>query len=470
MRFRCCPFVRPARLFATALVFGVTACGTVRAQFQAATTVQLPEFGVSIDAEGVLSVKAYTDPDGRLHAARLAAARAALSADVAIPAAMRKVSLVRLEQALRGGIDAGEKPDDTMRHLAGLQRVQYVFYLPEQRDIVLAGPAEGWMEDASGRAIGLSTRRPVLLLEDLLVAVRTFSPGGRPKVQVGCSIDPSAEGLERMRKFQASVPSVIPQNQRDLAALRIAMGSRDALGMADVRVFGVPAETHFAQVMVEADYRMKLIAIGLEPPPVKMVTFLDAIGSAPKFTLQRWWFTPNYDCVRVTEDGLGMELVGEGVQLLGEDKLIAVDGSLAARPGPPNHASELFTTSFTKKYPDISARSAVFAQLRCLVDLLVASAFIRQQDYYGRAGWTAATLNDEAALPTRTHAVPKRVAAAVNCVWKGNRLLSPAGGGVDIRPEEALAADRLMRDEGGKLAQQWHQLSLPAAGERWWWD
>ncbi len=39
---------------------------------------------------------------------------------------------------------------------------------------------------------------------------------------------------------------------------------RDKLGMQVITVGGVPASTHFAQVMVEADYRMKLIGIGLE--------------------------------------------------------------------------------------------------------------------------------------------------------------------------------------------------------------
>ena len=37
-----------------------------------------------------------------------------------------------------------------MQFLAGLTRVRYVFYYPETKDIVLAGPAEGWAADAAG--------------------------------------------------------------------------------------------------------------------------------------------------------------------------------------------------------------------------------------------------------------------------------------------------------------------------------
>ena len=63
---------------------------------------------------------------------------------------------------------------------------------------------------------------------------------------------------------------------------------------------------------------MKRIAIGLEPPPVKS-EFLSALDSPREATLQRWWFTPDYDCVRASEDRLAMELVGEGVKLQTED-------------------------------------------------------------------------------------------------------------------------------------------------------
>ena len=62
----------------------------------AATTLQLPEFGVAIDAEGVVSRRAVEDPGGRLAGERAAAARAVLPADVFRPARLRKISLVRL--------------------------------------------------------------------------------------------------------------------------------------------------------------------------------------------------------------------------------------------------------------------------------------------------------------------------------------------------------------------------------------
>ena len=109
-----------------------------------ATTVQLPTFGVAIDADGVLRMQMFEDPGGGLRQERMRAAKAALAADIAAPAALRKVSLVRLEQAIRRRLDQGQPLDDAMQYLAGMQRLQYVFFYPDTNDIVIAGPAEGW--------------------------------------------------------------------------------------------------------------------------------------------------------------------------------------------------------------------------------------------------------------------------------------------------------------------------------------
>ncbi len=439
-------------------------------QIVPATTVQLPTFGVAIDAEGVLSVKEFHDPDGRLLARRLAVAKAALDGDLAAPAKFRKISLTKLEQAVRKKIDAGEAPDDVMRHLAGLQRIQYVFFFPDERDIVVAGPAEGWAMDLSGRAVGITSGRPVLLLEDLIVALRAYGPESRKGQFIGCTIDPDRDGLSRLREFQQTIPSTIPQDARDAWAARIGQGLKEALGRANIRVFGISEKTHFAQVLLEADYRMKRIGVGLEPPPVKMATFIGMLKQPSQMTLQRWWFTPNYECVKVTKDRLAMELVGEGVQLLGEDKLIGADGSLAAAGPKPGKASELFTTSFTEKYGEIAAKSPVYAQMRNLIDVIIAAAFIRQEDYYGRAGWTLGVFANEDALPVETLVPPRHVDCAVNVLWKGNRLLAPAGGGVSIRPDQALEEGQLIPDADGQLAAQYGKIDLAPAKDRWWWD
>lgn len=440
------------------------------AQIAPATTVQLPTFGVSIDADGVLDVKEFRDETGRLLAKRLEAAKGKLGDDVFAKSKMRKISLVKLERAVREKIAAGDSPDDVMRHLAGLQRIQYAFFFPDRRDIVIAGPAEGWIDDLSGRPRGVHTGRPVLLLEDLIVALRAYAPGTRDRLFIGCTIDPDRDGLARLREFQRTIPRSVRQHQRDAVAKYITEGTRKALGQAHIRVFGVSEKTHFAQVLIEADYRMKRIGIGLETPPTKMATFIGVLKKPNEQSLQRWWFTPNYECLKVTKDRLAMEMVGEGVQLLGEDKLIGEDGSLAAGRATPSKANELYTTSFTNKFPEIAARSPVFAQLRNMIDLVVATAFIRKADWYSRADWSLGVFGDEELLPVETLPNPRNVECAVNTLWKGNRLLSPAGGGVSIRPDQALATDQLISDTGGDLAGTYKDTESKLGHERWWWD
>ncbi len=451
---------------AAAGVAVLSAAANVRGQ---ATTVQLPTFGISIDAEGVLRLKSARDAGGQLRRLRQQALAAA-PPGMQGRSALRMVSLRRLETALQAQLDAGNPPTPAMLHLAGLQRLQFVFLYPEENDIIIAGPAEPWMHDLAGRVVGVETGRPMLELDHLVTALRAFPPQGRPPVMVGCTIDPTQEGLARLQAFQKRVPRSVRQNQRKQVAAFVERGVRESLGMARIRVFGVPADTHFAHVLIEADYRMKLIGIGLEPAPIKLASYIQLLRptAASNSTLQRWWFTPNYQCVRLTDDRLGMELVGQGVQLMSEAKRIAASGQLTASPGT-NRASELFTLGFTRKYPELAAKSPVFAQLRNLVDMAVVAAFLQKENAYARVGWRLSALAREDAYPVRGKPTPKSVAAAANSIWKGNRLLTPAGGGVEITAQKALAPKNLLPDETAALKNHRAKVGRKKP-TTWWWD
>jgi hypothetical protein len=440
------------------------------AQIAAATTVQLPTFGVAIDADGVLSLKTFEDPTGQLHAARVQAAKKQFAANLQAPSKMRMISLVRLEAALKRTIAAGKKPDDEISYLAGLQRMQYVFYQPEAHDIVIAGPAEGFAPDLSGRMCGLTTGRPALRLDDLAVALRAFPPNGAPTPFIGCTIDPTQKAMTQLQAFQKTVPRVVPERSRGETGQQIAEGMRAALGVAPIRVFGISPRSHAAQVLVEADYRMKLIGIGLEQPPVRIRSYFDLVASGGRQgILQRWWFTPNYDCLRVSQDRQTVELVGDGVRLLTEAKMIAAGGELKGTT-VSNGASENFAGDFTRKFPQLAERSPVFAELRNTIDLLVAAAYIQQQAFADKAGWKMTTFASEQALPVETQIAPKEVACAVNAAWRGSRFAAVAGGGVSIAPAKALAVDRLLPDKDGKLEALREDVAKKLPAERWWWD
>ncbi len=134
-----------------------------------------------VDPNGVLRTQIYMDQTGQLMWQRMAAAKAQLNPKLAKPSPMRKISLTRLDAALREKLQAGEKPTDEMKNLAGLTRVQYVFYYPDTKDIVIAGPAEGWAADLSGRVRGLTSGKPVVAIGRFGDRPARVSAGGQKR-------------------------------------------------------------------------------------------------------------------------------------------------------------------------------------------------------------------------------------------------------------------------------------------------
>lgn len=425
--------------------------------------------GVEVKADGVLRLKRFQDLSGPLARQWHADAKARLPADLARISDKRKISLNRLEAAIAGKLAAGQDISDEMRYLAGLTRVENVFYFPGSKDIVIAGPAEGFAADPSGRVIGIFSGRATVQLDDLVTALRAYPPGSDTGAKlIGVSIDPTKEGLTRMAKFFEQASQGF--NPRNTEAL--AMGLKENLGLQNVTINGVSPKTHFAQVLVEADYRMKLIGIGLETPPAKITSYVSKArpGSVANNALQRWYFQPNYECVRVTEDRLAMELVGDGVKLSGQSEVVSGDGSRGAAASK-DAASEAFTTTFTEQYPALAAKAPVYAQLRNLIDLSIAAAFIQEQDYYSQAGWKAEVFMDEDQLAVEIYEAPMQVESAVNAIWKGNRLMTPIGGGVSIRPHHALRSENLLADEQGEVQAARSAVKIEGLAEgQWWWD
>ena len=356
-----------------------------------------------------------------------------------------------------------------MRYLAGLLRVHYVFFYPDSGDIVIAGPAEGWTTDPSERTIGIASGRPVIRLEDLCVALRAFPPNGKVTRMIGCSIDPTKEGLKAYEQFVRSIGSSLDPRDTQKVEM-VAEGMRNAKGLESIRVNGVSPKTHFAMVMVEADYRMKLIGIGLEKPPVKLVSFVDRANATQLGSqgLARWFFTPNYECVRTSSDGQAMELVGDGVKVVGEEELVATSGQRTAT-GHGNRASQAFTRDFTKVYSELADRSPVYAELRNMIDLAVAAAYIQKSDLYSKANWKADVLSDENTIVTEVFNAPKQVATVVNVIRKGNHISMP-NGGVEINPLMALAPEKVMADKDSKVSAARDKAKIELPKGRWWWD
>ena len=452
-------------LVATAFVFALCtiSLGTTSNLFGQDITIGQPIAGIDVDAAGVLRVKQF---DPRLAQQRLAAAKAMADADIMRPSNLRKVSLNRLEAAVAAQLAAGELNDD-VKALAGLTAVQYVFFYPDTKDIVIAGPAEGFFADPTDRLIGMQSGMPVVLLEDLVTAMRAFAPGQKPTSVISVSIDPTQEGLQRMNQFLSSVRGNV--QPRDVQ--RLTSGLKQNLGLQTVTFKGIPSSTHFARVLVEADYRMKLVGIGLEELPIRVKSYVARANphSVAKNAMERWYFQPNYDGVAVSDDGLAMKIKERGVQLVGANERVVAGGQRQVS-GKVNKASQAFCRDFSDKFPEIAKRVRIYAELRQLIDVSIAAAYIQQQDFYGQADWQMPTLADESKLAVETYTIPENVETAVNAIWRGNTLMTPLGGGVHMQPRTALSKQHLVTDNGEN-----NQIKQSAGPEnladgQWWWD
>ncbi len=127
--------------------------------------------GIAIDAGGMLD-NADVDATGQLRDIR-SKMLSQVPTDMEQPSEERRGSLRKLEAAIDEHLKAGTQLPEEILLLGGLQRLKYVLVYPDQQDIVLVGFAEGWRIDEQGEIVGKTTGRPVMQLDDLLVALRS---------------------------------------------------------------------------------------------------------------------------------------------------------------------------------------------------------------------------------------------------------------------------------------------------------
>jgi hypothetical protein len=431
--------------------------------------------GVQIDANNVLSTRMVVANSRELTQQRWRHAQVNLNKEIQNVSELRKVSLTRLEKTVARLKAEGKPINDDVRYLAGLTRITHVFFYPEQDDIVIAGPAEGYFLNGENRVVGMKTGKATLQLEDLVAALRAFGPDGKQASLISCSIDPTQEGLKRLQEAQRSIASQYARLQRidNTVVNNVGQTYYNALGYQTITINGVSNQTRFAQVLAEADYRMKLYGIGVEQPPVRITSFIEkampSTGGAGK--MQRWYFQPNYECVMVNAEGDAMALEGSGVKLVCEDESVSSDGKRTRKKGGANGASRKFCASFTKNYDKLAQRATVFGELRNLVDMSIAAAFIQKTGLYQKANWDMATFSDEDEFSIEVYPAPEKVAPVMNAVIKQGQLMTPIGGGVNIQPRIALNSDKVSVDTEGKVDSVKDSIKFEnLADGQWWWD
>jgi len=418
--------------------------------------------GISIDVSGVVgppSAEAMT-----LVLAELKKEVKEPSSEIAAPVKLRMVSLRGLAAACEDALknDFGRLPDD-VQFLAGIQRIQYVFVDPEYDDIVLAGPGEGWRIDDKANVVGLTTGRPVLRLDDLLVALR-YVNAARTGAGISCSIDPTAEGVQRLQ-------TVLDQQRgRPLQPRLLEPAMKEAFGPQQVTVSGVPPTSHFARVLVAADYRMKRLAMNLDRSPVRSLTsYVELIskgsGRAAANVNPRWWLACNYEPLAASEDGLAWELRGPGVKAMTEDEF-STDAGEAVGTGRTSASAQRWADLMTDNYGNLSVEDVVFGDLRNLMDMCVVAAVIEKNGLWDRAGLSVPVLtNKDSDLKLQTWNAPKSLPPQVSFLRARSSWIVTASGGVQVDAWEVT--DKV--EPSAQLAQV-HQQATQRTGNGLWWQ
>jgi hypothetical protein len=427
--------------------------------------------GVWVDANGVLSRRLTSDSSGKLADVSLKARNAAISQNMKAASKLRFVSLARLERAVAGRLKDGLPVLETMRNMAGLSRIQYVIVVPEENDVLLAGPAEGWRYNDKGVAVSLTDGRPTLHLDDLVTVLRTFTKTG-DKI-FGCSINPRQEGLKAVKEFvegsQNSGPLAPGATKQFLSEIKSRMG------LQDVEIYGVPANSDVARVLVAADYRMKLIGIGKLEGGKEIPSIFELLPRFPKHQSMpldalRWWLTMNYDSILHSPDRQVYEIRGSSVQVKSADQFVKADGTrVEANQASP--VNQLFAENFTKNYSELAKRDLVFAELQNVFDLGMVAALLQTEHLAQKAKWTSGCFATDGNYETAKVAVSKTVDSAINHrVYNDTNVVVQVAGGVrgDVL---TLARETQLHREAGELqaiTARAKPVKLPAGS--WWWD
>ncbi len=427
--------------------------------------------GVRVSPTAVLNRVSAQDKSGKLQNLAQSMRQAELNSDMAQASPLRIVSLVRLEQETSQRLADGLPVPESMMQLAGLTKIQYVFVDVDAKDILIGGPAEGWQYNAQGQPIAATSGRPTLQLDDFVTVLRTFA---KNEPDYGCSINTRDENVKSLQQFA----------QQSLARGPLSAGAgvrnwvnqlQKKLGKQDIVVWGVPNDSRVARVIVEADYRMKLIGIDKLEGGKGIPSYFDLIPTAmtknpPAMEALRWWLSMKYDAVTHSPDRTTFEVIGSSVLCQSENQQLTAEGKHLPT-GMSEPINRQFAQNFTDHYGDLAARDLVFADMQNIFDLSLVAALIRHERLNDRAGWNMGAFAANGAYQPAVVPVPREIDSVVNHkVYNGKDIVVQVAGGVraDVvavvkDPQKATEAPQL-----AKVAEKADAPKLPAG--RWWWD
>jgi Protein of unknown function (DUF1598) len=412
--------------------------------------------GVKVSPDGTVSN--VTLADQQADVSRLRQQLHGGEGQLADPAKLRMVSLKAVQAAMSEAALTGKPMKEEIVLLGGLTRIEYVLAFPENNDIVLAGPSENWTLGPTGTIVGMESGRPIVCLEDLLVAFRAMSPNSERTIS--CSIDPTPEGTVKLNNMLKSIklgPSTNP------ATFEASMKS--AFGPQKVSLTGLAATSHVAHVLLAADYQMKRYGMNLAQAPVKgLPSYVEMIRNrSVKSPQNRWWMACDYQPIEQSEDGLAWQISGRGIKTLSEQEVIGDDGSVK-QAGKTEVNAQKWAELFTSKLDELAVKDPVFGELRNVMDSCVISALIHSKELGKRANCDLSVLSGttKSIEPVQLEA-PLTLAPQCSFLKTAGGWVVTASGGVLIEGWKVVANTKT----NGEL-QSIHNQAKPASQD-WTW-
>ena len=194
-------------------------------------------------------------------------------------------------------VKAGHFTDEA-RNMGGIGKVVGYVLDKKNRDVILIGVS--------------SNTSPSINIDDFVVDMRNVWNGLPDPF---CSLDPQPENILMLQKFLSEQSPFA--SERDSGQFMDEL--REKCGPQRVRIGGVPRDSRFAHVMINADYHMKKVQQGIiSVPPVHSqldIMLEDArdkirkYGRLPEFKLSisRFWFhIKNGEPTFIKQDGMVM--------------------------------------------------------------------------------------------------------------------------------------------------------------------
>lgn len=298
----------------------------------------------------------------------------------------RALSLKVLQEKAKDCMTTGSCPQDILQ-LYGIKRIMGYVIDGKNRDIILIGK----IDDTA----------PALYLEDFVVALRnTWMKYAELKgntyyyTNPGCSIDPDTGVLNELQQrsdqiFSNSEPKEI---QRSLSQWH-----KICRLPQQVRVLGIPYDSRFGKVMVDADYYMKRLVDGSVTLDINGFESLTDMTlniiqqdianerpvSVPLMSLNRFWFYPGENSF--LEDKGVIYIKRSDVRLLNEEEFLTKSGEVAGT-GRPDPLADKFAQGFSDKYAEIAKKEPVYAELDGLFRFVALARIMKYRDASSEAG------------------------------------------------------------------------------------